>query len=125
LFKPVWFAGDVLPDIGPTPQGHFDAASLWWFHEQFHRRLLLDFEAVSANCRAERQTLQADFFQEAGAMSDRSPSDITAGAFYRTREWTARQISRLPSAENGHERPPGRFYRRYWKKLNRQAGIHL
>jgi hypothetical protein len=58
-------------------------------------------------------------------MSDRSPSDITAGAFYRSREWTARQISRLPSAENGHERPPGRFYRRYWKKLNRQAGIPL
>lgn len=125
LFKPVWFSGDVLPDIGPTPQGHFDRASLWWFHEQFHRRLLLDFEAGSANCRAERQTLQADFLQEAGAMTGRSTSDITAEAFYRSREWTERQISRLSSAETGKASPPCRSYRRYWKKLNRQAGIHL
>ena len=125
LFKPVWFSGDVLPDIGPSPQRHFDPASLWWCHEQFHRRLLLDFETGSASCRAERQALQADFLQEAGALSGRSTSDITARAFCRSREWTARQISRLASARTGLGKPPCRSYRRYWQKLNRQAGIHL
>jgi hypothetical protein len=125
LFKPVWFAGDVLPDMGPPPQGHFNPASLWWFHEQFHRRLLLDFAPGSANCRAERQTLQADFFQKAGARTGRATSDITAEAFDRSREWTERQISRLSSAETGIASPPCRSYRRYWKKLNRQAGIHI
>ena len=123
LFKPVWFSGDVLPDVGPPPHGQFDPTALWWFHEQFHRRLLLDFEVGSANCRAERQSLQADFLQEAGAMTSRSPSDITAEAFRRSGDWTARQISRLSSPERGLASPPCRFYRRYWQKLNRQAGI--
>ncbi|MBU2547864.1 MAG: C69 family dipeptidase, partial [Proteobacteria bacterium] len=43
VFKPVWFEGRVLPDIGPAPEGVFDPAAMWWRHELLHRSVLLDY----------------------------------------------------------------------------------
>ena len=123
IYKPVWFAGEVLPDIGPPPQGHFDPASLWWFHEQFHRRLLFDFEQGRAACREEQQILQEQLLQSADAILDRPTWEVTAAAFQHARNWTERQISRLSSMETHSRKPPRWSYRRYWEKQNRQAGI--
>ena len=113
----------MLPDIGPPPQGHFDPASLWWFHEQFHRRLLFDFEQGRAACREEQQILQEQLLQSADAILDRPTWEVTAAAFQRARNWTERQISRLSSMETHSRKPPRWSYRRYWEKQNRQAGI--
>ena len=123
IYKPVWFAGEVLPDIGPPPQGHFDPASLWWFHEQFHRRLLSDFEQGRAVCREEQKILQAQLIQNGEALTGSPTWEVTAEAFQRARDWTERQISRLSSMETGARKPLRRSYRRYWEKLNGQAGI--
>lgn len=123
IYKPVWFAGEVLPDIGPPPQSHFDPASLWWFHEQFHRRLLFDFEQGRAACSEEQQILQEQLLQSADAILDRPTWEVTAAAFQRARNWTERQISRLSSMETHSRKPPRWSYRRYWEKQNRQAGI--
>jgi secernin len=123
LFKPVWFAGDVLPDIGPPPQDRFDSASLWWFHEQFHRRLLLDFEHRRSACREGRRALQDRLIQDAGAVGATSASDITAKAFQRAREWTAEQIRGFSGAETITGKALGRMYRHYWAKQNRLAGM--
>ena len=123
IYKPIWFAGEVLPDIGPPPQGHFDPASLWWFHEQFHRRLLSDFEQGRAACREEQQILQEQLLQSAAAISDRPTWEVTAAAFQRSRNWTEHQISRLSSMATRSRKPPRWSYRRYWEKQNRQAGI--
>jgi dipeptidase len=125
IFKPVWFDGEVLPDIGPAPAGHFNPSSLWWFHEQFHRRVLMDFETASAGFREGQKALQANLAALADTVSERRPTDVTAEAFRLSREWTARQIERLSSQGTSAKRPPRRSYRRYWDRQNRLAGLHL
>jgi secernin len=125
IFKPVWFDGDVLPDIGPPPASRFDPAALWWFHEQFHRRLLFDFEHGQNTYRKERQALQDSLIREACDVPKIEAHGITTDAFRRARQWTAEQIRRLSEANVSHGKPPHLFYRRYWAKLNRQAGMSL
>lgn len=123
IFKPVWFYGEVLPDIGPPPGEHFDAASLWWSHEQYHRGLLLDFDRRSQAGRPGRQALQDELVQAAGTLPDHSTAAFSAEAFERAREWTAGQIHDLCAQTAPAVKPPGRAYRRYWEKLNRLAGM--
>jgi dipeptidase len=125
VFKPVWFAGDVLPDIGPLPGRQFDPASLWWFHEQFHRRRLFGFEGGHKACREGRQALQDSLIQEARHAAEMGSFDLTRDAFQRARAWTDEQIGRLLRADAPRGKPRRLIYRRYWAKLNREAGIPL
>lgn len=127
LFKPVWFSGAVLPDIGPPPGAQYDPQSLWWYHEGFHRHVLLDFESNLAACRESRQALQARLIREAAEASgaEDEAAGITAGAFQRARDWTAAQRQRLSQGAGPAGKPPRRAYRRYWQQLNRRAGVPL
>ncbi len=125
IFKPVWFDGDVLPDIGPPPGSRFDPAALWWFHEQFHRRLLFDFEGGRKACREGQQALQEALLREARKVQGIEAHGLTCDAFRRARDWTEAQIERLAEDNVPRGKPPHLAYRRYWAKLNRQAGMPL
>ena len=125
IFKPVWFTGGVLPDIGPSPGRRFDPASLWWFHEQFHRRLLFDFEGRHNACREGRQALQDRLIEEAAVVPEIQAHDFTVDAFGLARAWTEQQIERLSAGGPPGGKPPRPRYRRYWTRLNREAGIPL
>jgi hypothetical protein len=67
--------------------------------------------------------LQAQLIQNAEVLTDRPNWEVTAEAFQRARDWTERQISRLSSMEKDARKSLRRSYRRYWEKLNGQAGI--
>ena len=125
IFKPVWFSGAVLPDIGPSPGSRFDPSALWWFHEQFHRRLLFDFEGGHKACGQARQALQDSLIQKARASHGIAVHDITSNAFRRARRWTEEQIRGIDGGKAPRGKPPRLPYRRYWAKLNRQAGMPL
>jgi dipeptidase len=125
IFKPVRFSGAVLPDIGPSPGSQFDPASLWWFHEQFHRRLLFDFEGGHHVFRKERQALQNALIQDAQEKAAIEAYDLSGDAFRRARKWTEKQIRRIAADDAPRGKTPRLSYRRYWAKLNRQAGIPI
>jgi dipeptidase len=125
IFKPVRFSGEVLPDIGPSPGSRFDPSALWWLHEQFHRRLLFDFADGHDACRKERKALQDSLIQEAREGQGVEARDITSEAFRRAREWTEEQIRRSAAGNAPRGKPLRLAYRRYWAKLNRQAGMPL
>jgi dipeptidase len=40
-FKPVWIDSG-LPDLGPSSSGTYNDATLWWRHENLHRKILRD-----------------------------------------------------------------------------------
>jgi dipeptidase len=125
LFKPFWFSDNRLPDIGPPPGGRFDPETLWWFHEQFHRRVLLDFQGRYAACRQSRRALQQQLIQEAEGVPEKTTGAVTAGAFRRARAWTEARIQGLSQDAGPTGKPLRGVYRRYWEKLNRQAGISI
>jgi secernin len=114
VFKPVVF-GAGEPPFGPAPGDRYDAESLWWRHERWHRAALADHAAAHELIAAERDELEARFV----ARMEVSPDAQTAAACWREAEaaqacWAA---VLKPAA------PGGSGYARSWARLNQVAGL--
>ena len=123
LFKPVWFGGTPLPDLGPTPEGRFHPDALWWHHERLHRSVLIDYAVRLDAYREQRDAMEGEFMETAGRVPDRHRSELTREAFKRGREATGRwteQVRALPIRRGARW-----TYRRYWRQQNRKAGIEI
>lgn len=108
IFKPV-AVGEPL-DLGPSPTDRFDAATIWWRHERFHRRVMRDPAANLASFTPERDEIEARWLLS-------PPGGIEA--FRQAEEAEARWLAQLPAAA---DRRPG-FVRRYWAVRDRRAGL--
>jgi dipeptidase len=121
VFKPIWFEGEVLPEIAIEPGNRFDPGSLWWHHEQLHRRMLLDYPDRIKPYSAERDRLEKSFIQDAAEVSPGSRAAFTRDVFMKGRDFTEQWIQNLndyPVASRTKW-----FYRQYWHRQNKKAGI--
>jgi len=132
-----WSSGTASPrsmlvNAKGRPAGHYDPHTLFWQHERLHRAVLGDYQARLALYRAERDALEAEFWQEATALGasyiDASPEErqaplaaFTAACFARARERTQEWTERVEKAPRG--RPLPLAYRLVWQRYNRQAGM--
>ncbi len=107
LFKPV--AVEQRLELGPEPSDSFDARTLWWRHERWHRRAIGAPEAAAGYLR-ERDELERAWHVE--------PPD-PAEAFRVGEELLERWTSSLASFPDA--RP--RFVRRLWRERDRRAGM--
>jgi len=121
VFKPVWFTDRVLADIGPPPAKNFEPDSLWWYHEQLHRRMILDYAVRSAVIHKERNEIQNSLIDAAGRSQPDSRYALTQSAFRETREATGRWIAQIKDIDINHA--TNFLFRRYWNKQNRKPGI--
>jgi len=123
VFKPIWLEDRVLPDIGPLPGPVADDRSLWWRHEQLHRRLLMDFPNRLDLIRDRRDALETGFLAEAQDSIPDKRFSLTKSAFARSLE-----AEKLWLEEIDGTPPRGKplfQYRRYWAVQNRNAGIKI
>lgn len=121
IFKPIWLEGEVLPELGTEPAGRFDPQSLWWHHEQLHRRILLNYSDRIRRYRAERDRLENLFLQDAAEISSESRAEFTQHAFTMAGDFTRQWIENfkaLPAANRTRW-----LYRQYWHKQNKKSGI--
>jgi secernin len=125
LFKPVWL--DVpLPDMGPTPTGTYDAASLYWRHEALHRATLRDYAAILGLYEPARDALEASFVEGALARADRPAAERAAYAtqcFAEAYAAEARWLERVEGAET--EGQTRRLHTMAWEAFNREAELPL
>lgn len=98
IFKPL-FVATPLPPQGPRLGERYDAASLWWKHEQLHRAALRgDFGRFVSEISAERDALEAEFYSEVRAVRCGTPEDrsrVVADCWRRALETEDRWFSRL------------------------------
>jgi dipeptidase len=123
IFKPIRFEGEVLPDIGPNPGGKYNPASLWWYHEQLHRLMLLDYPERVNRHASERSRLEVSFMESAARTPSGAWSDFTRDAFRTSRLKTDRwlyDLQQLPGAGRSKL-----MYRRYWTLQNIRSQIDL
>lgn len=112
LFKPV--AVEVPADWGPFPGERADG-SLWWRHEALHRRVMRDPERFAPPIQAERDAIESAWLAN-------PPTSEAAFAEHVAfiERWT-REL-----AESGPSRDLRPWWtRRYWRKRNRRAGLHV
>jgi len=121
IFKPVWFEGNVVPDLGPVPDGIFNPKTLWWHHEKLHRSILLDYPTRIAAFKKERDDLEQLYIKQALNSEHGSRFNLSETIFEQARERTTKWITLV---ENLPIRSRSRvFYKRYWKKQNKKARI--
>jgi secernin len=118
VFKPVWLDAD-LPDMGPSPTGTYDAATLFWRHEVLHRATLRDYATRSALYRDERDELERRFIDGAFTCIDRSA--YSAQCFAEADQATRRWIECVRPTSLLSRQPL--LYRLAWRKFNRQANM--
>ncbi|MBI2823502.1 MAG: peptidase U34 [Planctomycetia bacterium] len=112
LFKPVRV--DTPLALGPSPTDISDEHSLWWRHEQLHRRVMRDPVALRRLFVPERNaTMSAWMLAPPGP---REAFDLGDELLQR---WTA-----LVRKHPGRDKRP-LYVRRYWAKRDRWAGIDL
>jgi len=123
IFKPIWFEGEVLPDLGIEPAGRFDPDSLWWQHEQLHRGILLSYPDRLKAYREERDRLENLLMQDAGEISSGSRAEFTRHAFTMAGDLTRQWIENLKGQPVANR--PKWLYRQYWRRQNKSAGISI
>lgn len=110
LFKPVRVTEPL--DLGPEPLDRYDARTVWWRHEVFHRAVLRDPVRLLDRFAAERDEVERRW------IADRpTPADAFAEADDLLARWTALTID--PAGRD--TRPP--WVRYYWRTRNRRAGL--
>jgi len=102
LFKPV-SVGQPL-DLGPAPTDRADSRSLWWRHEQLHRRVMRDPARLLPLFAGERDVVEARWWS--------SPPDPDA-AFAQGDRLLADWTQRVLQADGADVRPA--YVRRYWR----------
>jgi len=106
-FKPVWMEAG-LPDLGPSPSGTYDRATVWWRHENLHREVLRDYAARMPVIQSERDAVESDFLDAAGACQELSNDEkraFTQSCFARTGELEAGWLKKINARSVQHRRP--------------------
>ena len=120
LFKPV-VLGLPLPDHSPAPSDRFEAESLWWRHERFHRAALKDFHAGHALIATERDALELAFQARVDSAGDDHALSAAITLCWREAEDAeARWRGALPASAGSKSRSG---YDRSWARLNQVAGF--
>jgi len=110
LFKP--FRVEQPTDLGPPPDDRFDARTLWWRHEQLHRRAARDPASAAWVFAAERDEVEQRWLRE-------PPS--SAAAVAEADELLDQWVARVRGAVDRDVRPA--WVRRYWTVRARRAWL--
>ena len=121
FFKPIRFGRQVLPDIGPAPGAKYCPDSLWWFHETFHRMVILDFQRQLATFSKQRDEQEKSWIKQATDNAGHQQWGLTSNAFRQAREITGEWIERIRPLVLQHRNKW--TYQRYWQKQNQKAGF--
>jgi dipeptidase len=121
IFKPLWLDAG-LPDLGPKPSQHYDAASLFWRHEELHRATLEDYPTRMTSYRAERDALEDGFIRAALQGRRDAPSkrrQLSAQCFEQAAQAEAdwlKKVRALPTQKSASA-----LHRPAWRKLAQEA----
>lgn len=123
LFKPVWMDAGV-PDLGPTPTGEYDGATLYWRHEALQREISRDYQARIKVILDDQKTFEADFIEQVqnvkGSTADirRKVSDEAFQQADEIEKQWVEEVNKIKISRKNHF-----LYNIAWKKLNSQAKI--
>jgi secernin len=120
VYKPLWFDGRVIPDLGPKPAALYNNASFWWRSELLYRLVLKDFKNRQKIIIPERDKLEKELLKN--VYSDKKKHFLESKiAFEKNWElldqWLP-QIKSLPLKNKANF-----FYRNYWQRLNKKVKI--
>jgi dipeptidase len=124
LFKPLFIPGKkFLAGTFAEPTTRSDS-SLWWRHEQLHRRALKNLTAAGECFLAERNAVEDELVRAERSLYKKPAAErekFSRAAWDQADQLLAKWAERVKSAKlRGAFHP---LYRRYWRKQNQRVGI--
>jgi len=120
-FKPIWMDAG-LPDLGPSPNGIYDQATLWWRHENLHREILRDYAVRIQEIMPERNAMEAKFLADAyerlGSRADERLR-LTESYFKQADKAESRWFNKVSHLPIQHRRPL--LDKVAWRSFDRKA----
>lgn len=122
VFKPVWFESG-LPDMGPSPTGTYDDATMWWRHENLHREILRDYAVRITEVQQARDKLEQDFLSRVGEgqapLSADAKREMTQFSFDASDQAEQGWLEAVRSQKIENRRPL--FHQLAWKNADKVA----
>lgn len=120
VFKPLWFTGMVIPDLGSKPEALFDKESFWWKNELLHRQILKDYKNRHALIISERDKLESQLLKQVYHDKKKTflETKIAFEEHWKLLDKWLLEVEKLPVKKS-----PNVFYKAYWKRLNNKVGI--
>ena len=123
IFKPVWFEGAVMPEVGPPLEGRFNPEAMWWQHEKLHRLVLANFRQRREVYRQERDKMEKDFHDQASNAKPGERWQVSRTAFQKAQAATHKWIDAVRTMPNNQRSRA--HYRYFWQRQNKKAGLTL
>ncbi|MCB1174587.1 MAG: C69 family dipeptidase [Leptospiraceae bacterium] len=128
VFKPVYFPGQSLGATESKPAGPQADQSLWWQHERLHRAALRNYGQVHSLVESRQAALEQEFIDQDAVLVKQNAApaerdEWSRSCFERSRQLLDDLLAQIPAAVPAQGWRP--FYRRYWQRLNRAAGLVL
>ncbi len=114
-------------DIYGSASGVYDPRTLWWKGEEIHRRVIMNYPALSADWQSERDALEDEMISEVEEDLRAGTTKVLAKSCRKFQErFIARHASvaeeiKIKSARSKPTVPS--WYRLYWKRMNRKASF--
>ncbi len=118
IFKPIWFNGKVLPSLG-NHSATYDKENFWWRNEKFHRAIIKDYKNLKALISGELEQFQSEILSKANTVVEADKYDYSSQVFDESSQKTEEWIKAVSAKKDKSKF----LYRKYWKKLNKEAGI--
>ncbi|MFK5891015.1 MAG: C69 family dipeptidase [Flavobacteriaceae bacterium] len=120
IFKPLWFDGRVLPDLGSKPEAIFNDESFWWRHEILHRTVLKDFKNRHNIVVFKRDKIEKELLKN--VYHDKKKQFLTSKMAFE-KNWAFLE-EWFPKIKNSPiKKRPNFWYRNYWRRLNKVGQI--
>ncbi len=114
-------------DIYGSATGVYDAKTLWWKGEEVHRRVIMNYHALSAEWQLERNALEDEMISEVEQDWRAGTTKILAKSCRKFRERLNARYTSLAEEikiKSGQLKPSvPSWYKLYWKRMNRKASF--
>ena len=120
LFKPVWFQGDVVPDLGPQLGATYNNDAYWWQFEALHRVILDSYLSRKMLLTEDQQAFEERWVNKVYE-SNQKGFALTQEAFDESIQVFKHWLERIGQQAGGNG--TNLLYKSYWRGLNKSAGV--
>jgi len=123
LFKPFYFRNDILKEENfIVPTSTFNK-SYWWQWEKLHRAVLKNYTDAIPFIQFKQQELEQLWIKQDKILTEENWNLINAKQVSLKALKDSISVRDYILSKSYHQDNTGFFYRKFWKKLNRQAAI--
>jgi dipeptidase len=123
FFKPFYFGNDILKEENfIVPIATFDN-SYWWQWEKLHRAVLKNYTDAIPFIQFKQQELEQLWIKQDKILTEENWNLINAKQVSLKALKDSISVRDYILSKSYHQDNTGFFYRKFWKKLNRQAAI--